>query len=76
MTDSLALPELPVAPEVRAKTLLVQLWREFDASGVSLGRSPSAVLLETAMALLGDHDAEDVKRFDDAPHATLQQSES
>ena len=46
----------------RAKTLLVYLWRMYDASGISMGRSRESVLLESAQALLGDADMVDLSQ--------------
>ena len=55
---------LPVAPEVRARTLLAHLWRQHDAAGVSMGRSPEAQLLEAVLSLLGDPNPVDMERLD------------
>lgn len=56
--------ELPVTPEVRARTLLAALWQKYDAGGTSMGRSHEAVLLEAAIALLGSPDGEEMRRLD------------
>lgn len=45
---------------MRAKTLLVYLWRMHDSGGISMGRSRENVLLETAQALLGEPDMGDL----------------
>jgi len=55
---------LPVAPEIRARTLLAHLWRLHDAAGISMGRSHESIVLETALALLGDPDPDDMYRLD------------
>lgn len=56
--------ELPVSPDVRARTLLTILWQRYDAAGISMGRGYEAVLLEAAMELLGPPDLHDVARFE------------
>lgn len=55
---------LPVPPEVRARTLLAHLWRLHDAAGISMGRSHESIVLEAALALLGDPDPVDMNRLD------------
>lgn len=45
----------------RARTLLAYLWRKYDAGGESMGRSHEAVLLETAMDLLGPADLNELQ---------------
>jgi hypothetical protein len=57
--------ELPVTPNVRARTLLAHLWRKYDAAGISMGRSHEAMVLEAALALLGDPDMDDLARLDE-----------
>lgn len=58
--------QLPVAPEVRARTLLAHLWRKYDAAGISMGRSHEAVVLEAVLSLLGDPDPSDMELLDDS----------
>ncbi|WP_075588269.1 hypothetical protein [Rhodoferax antarcticus] len=58
--------QLPVSPEVRARTLLAHLWRKYDAAGISMGRSHEAVVLEAVLSLLGDPDPNDMARLDDS----------
>jgi hypothetical protein len=48
----------------RARTLLAHLWRTYDSAGTSMGRSHQAVVLEAAMALLGDPDQSDIQLLD------------
>lgn len=54
---------MPVSPETRARTLLTLLWKRYDASGASMGRSYEGILLEAAMDLLGPPDHADVQRL-------------
>ncbi len=54
----------PVFENKRARTLLAHLWRKYDAAGTSMGRTHEAVVLEAAMALLGDPDPEDMRLLD------------
>lgn len=55
---------LPVSEQTRALTLLILLWRRYDAAGISMGRSHEAVLLETAIALLGAVDYDELAKID------------
>jgi len=55
---------LPTTPEKRALTLLIQLWRVYDAGGISVGRCFESVLLEAAIDLLGEPDHDDIDRAD------------
>lgn len=51
--------------QIRARTLLAHLWRTYDTAGVSMGRSHQAVVLEAALALLGDPDPADMAVLDE-----------
>lgn len=52
---------------MRARTILAALWRKYDAAGTSMGRSHEAVLLEAALALLGDPNPQDMEALDADP---------
>lgn len=49
---------------MRARTLLAELWRRQDAAGISMGRSYESVVLEAALTLLGDPEPEDMALLD------------
>ena len=66
--------QLPVTPEVRARTLLAHLWRKYDSAGISMGRSHEAVVLEAVLSLLGDPDPSDMARLDETGGVLLGQT--